>query len=78
MQLYDPDDLKYDDTVLVEMSVGRYRIKEDNESSPKKGKSVPGWGKFKATFNLKSVSLLHSAPFEKRPMKQSGKTGIVI
>jgi hypothetical protein len=78
MPRYDPDDLKYDDVVLVEMSVGRYRIKDDNEQSPKKGKQVAGWTKFKATFQLLSVSLPHSAPFQSRPLPQPKKSGIVI
>jgi hypothetical protein len=78
MQTYDPDTLKYDDLVLVEMSVGRYRIREDSEQSPKKSKGVPGWVKYKATFNLISASLLHSAPSAKRPPMQTKKMGIVI
>jgi hypothetical protein len=85
MHPYDIEDLKFDDVVLLEMHVSRYRLKDDGtQSSPAKqakgthAKTVQAWNNFKATFQLQSISLLFAAPFLEEKVPEEKSTGVVI
>jgi hypothetical protein len=54
------------DLVLLEVQVGRYRLKEggsSSESTANQNKVRPGWEKWRAQFELLSIALIHKSQF---------------
>ena len=67
MDHYAPDLLHPNDLVMTEVTIARYKVLDNNEKdkaqSSSKGKvKSQNWEKWRAHFELKSVSLIAKAP----------------
>jgi hypothetical protein len=70
MDKYQPELLRTKDLVMAELSIARYRIQEEEDknvagpSNAKTKSKSQNWDKWRALFELRSVSLIASAPKE--------------
>jgi hypothetical protein len=60
MKQFPVQELKLRDTVMVEVSIGRYRIKKDMKDTGVGRKY--GWMEWRAYLELRSISLIHRDP----------------
>jgi hypothetical protein len=75
---YNTRSLKFNNVVVLKMSVSQYRIKEDEGNSSKRAKPSQAWARFKATYQLEAVLILHSAPYIKRTTSPTKASGVEI
>ena len=70
MDKYQPELLQKKDLVMAELSIVRYRIQEEEDNSiagPSNAKTKAksqNWEKWRALFELRSISLIAKAPKE--------------